>query len=1094
MRWLRGLGALVLMAALLVGAPLVLLAWGRPFPAAWNFGADDGSLLLAVLTWTGWIAWVLFAVATELEMVRLASRHRFVVNLPLLGGLQSLSASLLLAVVALSPAQPVPPTGTMASAGTVAAPVTPSAAVETEASDDLPPGAGRHVVERGDDLWSLAARLLGDGSRWREVAALNPVSLADPTRALVPGEVLLVPAGTDAPTVGPDVSLSGEKSAPASPEQAGSAGSAADVDGTPRGDLARVATLGDEARARTPADEVARAGTPGEGVSRPATPGGAVADAIGDAADEVRTAIDSSPERVRVVRGDTLSGLALTHLGSASQWPAIQRANADRIDDPDHIEVGWRLVLPDAGRTLAVRERPGAEPGKVGPGSAAPGSVDPGSVGPDSGADGPVADGDPEPPSTGSGDPVLAGPAPGAGVPGPAAPPAEQPDSVGTSAPVPSRPAPGATAGPAGPTGSPADPTAGSPASSEVPADLDLALLGTLGALAAAALAGGWQARRLLRARVRAPGRRLLQPSPELARLQGALGRRQRLDQVEVLDLALRSIGRHFHRTGHPLPRLAEVVIGEEAITFAWQGPTDPPPLGFTGDTGRWLAGLAPGEELPLDALDHPCAFPALVTLGRTSDGAAVLVDLERGGPLGVAAETFQLQQGALAAMALELLCVPWAPELAVTVVGGDAALARAVGGDAVRLVDHLDEGLALIRRRQTERLAALAGEDLRRLRVDPDRAEAVAPEVFVLQEPLPPDQLAALEDLLAVDAGLGVLLAADRASDVTWRLAGDSLRPTGRLGALQLQAVAVPEPTREAVTALFELADSDQTTPAGWWRDQEPGNVRPLHPHAPNPQNEETVDVVRVLGRDRPVPTLLLLGPVDLVGTAGPDPTRSRAQLLEMCAWLLEHPGRTATQMSDALLIAEGTRRSNMSRLRTWLGSDADGNPYLPDAYSGRIRLHPEVSSDSDDLGRLTAAGVNRVSDGALVAALDLVRGGVLADAAPGQWFWAEELRSDLAATVRDAALVLVERALARDEIDLARWAGRRGLVVAPEDELLMAARIRTEHAAGDHAAAERLIARLTQQARALEVDLLPETVLLCQQVVEGRLRARHA
>ena len=1047
MRWLKGLGALLVMVALLVGAPLALLAWGRPFPAVWNFGVDDGSLLLAVLTWTGWLAWVAFAVATELEMVRLASRHRFVVNLPLLGGLQSVCASLLLAVVALSASQPgasaPKPTGTTVVTGVVAESSAPVVAETAQAS--TPPGTGRHVVERGDDLWSLAARLLGDGSRWRELAELNPVSLADPTRALVPGEVLLVPADpTDAGAEG-----QGQGSLP---EAGGDASS---------------------------------------GTAPPTTGAEDAADTLVGVADELRTAIEFGPERVRVVRGDTLSGLALTHLGTATEWPRIYRANSDRIADPDHIEVGWRLTLPETGLTLAARDRPETEPGGVGSGSGDDGRARTGT-----GAGDPVGasvPSDPGGPATGapnSGGSTSAASNQGNSTSGALAPatPTASPGSDATSADSSADPpdsawdAPTADAPADPPT---ADPGTGTPAT-------DLALLGTLGALAAAALTGGWQARRLLRSRVREPGRRLLQPSPELARLQGALGRRQRLDQVEVLELALRSIGRHFHRTGHALPRLDEVVIGEEAITFAWQQPTDPPPLGFTGDTGRWQAGLVAGEELPRDAVDHPCAFPALVTLGRDADGAAVLVDLERGGPLGVAAETVPLQQGALAAMALELLCVPWAPELAVTIIGGDSALARAVGGDAVRLVERLDEGLDLIRRRQRERLDALAGEDLRRLRVDPDRAEAVAPEVFVLQESLPPDQLAALEALLSVDAGLGVVLAVDRASESTWQLAGDGLQPSGRLGALQLSATAVPEPTREAMTALFELADSARTTPAGWWGSDEPSNVRPLHPH--HAQNEETVDVVRVLGRDRPVPTLLLLGPIDLVGAAGPDPVRSRTQLLEMCAWLLEHPGRTATQMSDALLIAEGTRRSNMSRLRAWLGADPEGEPYLPDAYSGRIRLHPDVTSDADDLARLTAAGVNRVPDGALVAALNLVRGGVLADAAPSQWFWAEELRSDLAATVRDAALVLVERALARKEIDLARWAGRRGLVVAPEDELLMAARIRTEHAAGDHAAAERLIAHLTQQARALEVDLLPETVLLCQQVVEGRLRARHA
>ena len=88
----------------------------------------------------------------------------------------------------------------------------------------------------------------------------------------------------------------------------------------------------------------------------------------------------------------------------------------------------------------------------------------------------------------------------------------------------------------------------------------------------------------------------------------------------------------------------------------------------------------------------------------------------------------------------------------------------------------------------------------------------------------------------------------------------------------------------------------------------------------------------------------------------------------------------------------------------------------------------------------------------------------------------------------------MLVDRALDRGELDLARWAADHALMVAPEDELLMCARIRTEHAAGNRPGVERHVLRLTQQARALGVDLMPQTVLLCQQVMEGRARPRRA
>ena len=66
--------------------------------------------------------------------------------------------------------------------------------------------------------------------------------------------------------------------------------------------------------------------------------------------------------------------------------------------------------------------------------------------------------------------------------------------------------------------------------------------------------------------------------------------------------------------------------------------------------------------------------------------------------------------------------------------------------------------------------------------------------------------------------------------------------------------------------------------------------------------------------------------------------------------------------------------------------------------------------------------------------------------------------------------------------------------LVAAPGDELLLAARIRTEHLAGNTAETERLTLQLAAQARTLGVDLDPETVALLQRVMEGRVRARLA
>jgi nucleoid-associated protein YgaU len=238
--------------------------------------------------------------------------------------------------------------------------------------------------------------------------------------------------------------------------------------------------------------------------------------------------------------------------------------------------------------------------------------------------------------------------------------------------------------------------------------------------------------------------------------------------------------------------------------------------------------------------------------------------------------------------------------------------------------------------------------------------------------------------------------------------------------------------------------------------------------------------------------PSLLLLGPIELRGAAGVRPSRAERSCLEYCGWLLEHPGATAQAMTQGLLVAEGTRRSNLSRLRAWLGSSPEGQPYLPDAYSGRLGLDPTVTSDWHRLRLLIAGGVDRAPTPRLRAALELVRGAPLADAAPGQWHWAEELRTDMVSVIRDIGLALADRALAADDLDAARWATARALTAAQGDELLLAARLRTEHRAGNRREVERLVGWITRQARQLGVDLFPETIDLIQRAIEGTPRDR--
>ena len=53
--------------------------------------------------------------------------------------------------------------------------------------------------------------------------------------------------------------------------------------------------------------------------------------------------------RVYVVqKGDSLSKIAKQFYGNAGEWRRIYEANRDRIKDPDVIQPGWKLEIPEA--------------------------------------------------------------------------------------------------------------------------------------------------------------------------------------------------------------------------------------------------------------------------------------------------------------------------------------------------------------------------------------------------------------------------------------------------------------------------------------------------------------------------------------------------------------------------------------------------------------------------------------------------------------------------------------------------------------------------------------------------------------------------
>ncbi len=786
-----------------------------------------------------------------------------------------------------------------------------------------------------------------------------------------------------------------------------------------------------------------------------ATNPGVLADPLADLVPGVELSIVDPVQLVTVRAGDSLSRIAQRHLGDPDRWPEIHRLNRARVADPDVIDVGWVLKVPlSAATLLSVSERP-AEPAAASQ-PAAPQSAVPQSAAPQSAASTPDAGASASAPQA-----------------QPVSTPGAQPTAAGADAQAPAEPGPEAS----GTVGLASDPDV-------APFG---ALVGGLTALTASAVLGGLAARRHLQERSRPPGRRFVQPGGELSRVETALGlttdgAAHDPDREDLVERALRHLSRHWWAAGEPGVTLQHAVVGEHDLELVFADVPPSTPEGFQ-QVGERMA--APWSRLrALADTDHPVAYPALVTLGEDDTRQLVMIDLVASGVVGVRSEDGRLASEALSAMLVELACAPWASELRLLVVTGDDAFARVAGTERVVCTPDPEAGVAEVERLVAERgrfLPAVGGWDA--VRVDPNLADAWAPHVVVFESPLTDRQLARVRDALERQrCGVAAVLPVDVSAGVaTWELA----EREGARGVLStlgttLTPQTVPAATRDAIAGLYGLADATDTQPAPWWAPAEAEddvNIIALRPAAPQTPSG---------------PRLLLLGTVALEGARGELPPRAIRQCVEYAAWLMEHPSSTAMQMCQSLLVADGTRRSNVSRLRTWLGQAPDGRLYLPDAYSGRIALDPEVSSDWGDLRILTGGGVSRLSLERLTAALGLVRGAPLADAAPGQWRWAEALRADIAALVRDVGVAAARLAREKGDLEASRWAANRALLASPDDEYLLGERIRTEHAAGRDDEVRRLVARVTRQARTDGVDLLPETVDLCQEVLEGRLRAR--
>ncbi|NJP34202.1 LysM peptidoglycan-binding domain-containing protein [Micromonospora thermarum] len=284
-RVLTGFGALVLLCALLVGAPVALLALaGNPLPeqvptlaevGAVLTSRDDGHLLLRALALAGWAGWATFALSVLVELGALALR-RPAPRLPGMSRQQRAAAALVGSVALVLAASPA-----AASAAAVAA-GSPATALTQPAT-----GSAR-----------LALGTAG---------GLDSAALASPHGTT--GPVLAAPSAAARPALAAPAALA--SSAIGAPQAA--TGVTGPTRVTPTG-ITREALGGSSTGA-----------TPTAGRTAPADP--------------ARRA-----PVYRVAKGDHLGSIAERYLDSFGEYRTLARMN--RLADPDRIHPGQLLRLP----------------------------------------------------------------------------------------------------------------------------------------------------------------------------------------------------------------------------------------------------------------------------------------------------------------------------------------------------------------------------------------------------------------------------------------------------------------------------------------------------------------------------------------------------------------------------------------------------------------------------------------------------------------------------------------------------------------------------------------------------------------------------
>jgi nucleoid-associated protein YgaU len=1117
---LRAVLSLLVLACAVAGLP-VLLAWA--IPVVWAAGHDDlahlldrqdtGAAFLVLLVAVGWAGWAQFTFCALREL--LAQLRGRTWHAPRgLGASQRAAALLIGSILVLLPAGSAlatPASATPAQSAPRLPQQTPSA--HTTTADHAAAAHSRNAgqtstytvreVRPAESLWSIAEGELGDGERWRDIAALNEgCTMTDgqvfrSNSFLQPGWQLHLPAAT---------SLDDHGAAPAG-------------------------------GARTQLADSARADT---GESEPAA-------------------------TVTVQPGDYLSKIAEEELGDGNQWPDLFKASHGTpqpgglppITDPDVIYAGQRVTVPGAqpNRSDPPQDDEPAD------GSRHEQRTPPATEHPDSGQ-GTGNDKETQAPAPTRSAPKPAVPdqpssqptqQPG---PGQGAPSAAPQPSASAGVPSTSPSAPGESSASGAP--SPATAASDTPASSPAGHPLQLRTVLGAGALLAAAVTGALALRRLLQRRRRKPGETIA-IAPETSSAEATLAAAAEPAAATQLDLALRSLARQLAKDGdRQLPALRAARIGARSLEVLPEDLAQEPQAPFTAGRAGWWTWPDDADVLDDEAARQvPAPYPALVTLGSTNAGDLLLLNLARLPALLLDGNAVHITE-VCTSLALEFGMSPWASDVEVVTVGFGEDLPQLLPTSRIA---HMRQPAHALRD-LTERLleahqlpeaghqpylllcASPLNADLAWQFADViDKAERVPVTLIAPASDAAPHfphaeilnaSLSEPQQLNCIGAEITLQRLEHAAyQQITTALAvsGQSADPAegpwkqvprepyterrprppepaeqARLGEGGEAAPASPVAAHTSGRDIFPALPAASTDPAGLRLlpvpkapTEAPAGPEEEAEKAPEEAALEEValeEVAKVSGpddaagdtgedaktQDLHTPEIRVLGPVEVSGVASTGHGPSQARL---AALLYFRPGRSAdvlcADMDPVSPWSAATLNARMQGLRRALGNDPAGHAYVPRRRTGDdpYRLAESVRCDWTRFTQLAERALPHGPAGLadLEKALGLVRGRPFG---PRALPWAEPHQQEMITRIIDVAhTVATLRTPPGPHHDLtsARRAIATGLEADESAELLYRDWIRIEHTAGNRAGVHTAITRIQQINRALDCSLEMET-----------------